>query len=357
MESILPISFPLPLPGGFRKKSAREYAGPCPVCGGEDRFVLILDNRRRGGFRWFCRGCRAPEAGKAFDAIDLYRAMTPGATFPQACEALGVEIRTPARPSSARQERGGRLPDQKWRERAAAFLRHCQKWVNGGFDPDSAIVADFADLGVANGALFGWRGLLDETCVQAGIGFNSRMVFERREKWGLQGEGNIALPRGIVIAVARGGMPVAIAIRRMPGDSSIAKYGKYHELAGGAKLAFVIGEIGDRVLLCESALDGALAWQESGYRVAAVALMGCGAGAIDSYADSFLRQAKQVVISYDRDDAGREAAGKLRNLYKGARCVAIPGFKDLGEMELAYWRDERDESTLNVKRWLQLAFE
>ena len=36
-----------------------EYAGPCPFCGGRDRFRV---QPRRG--RWWCRGCLAMTAGR-----------------------------------------------------------------------------------------------------------------------------------------------------------------------------------------------------------------------------------------------------------------------------------------------------
>ena len=37
------------------RRNGGEYAGPCPFCGGEDRFH-VQPYRERGG-RWFCRQC------------------------------------------------------------------------------------------------------------------------------------------------------------------------------------------------------------------------------------------------------------------------------------------------------------
>ncbi len=60
-EVFPPISEIVP---GLRQKTANELAGPCPWCGGDDRFVVFKDSDR-----FLCRGCK-PEGG---DVIDFYR--------------------------------------------------------------------------------------------------------------------------------------------------------------------------------------------------------------------------------------------------------------------------------------------
>lgn len=63
---------------GHLKKSGQSFAGPCPICGGRDRFWL---NTMRN--RWGCRGCRP----KSIDAIDLVRHVEQ-CGFLEACERL-----------------------------------------------------------------------------------------------------------------------------------------------------------------------------------------------------------------------------------------------------------------------------
>jgi hypothetical protein len=46
----------------LKKKTATESAGPCPICGGEDRFFVCGD-------KGFCRGCNI----KGGDIIDWHR--------------------------------------------------------------------------------------------------------------------------------------------------------------------------------------------------------------------------------------------------------------------------------------------
>lgn len=68
----------------LKRKSKRELAGPCPFCGGEDRF-LVFDDRR-----YWCRVCE-----KRGDAIQLLRDRD-GLSFRDACARLGVLVANPA---------------------------------------------------------------------------------------------------------------------------------------------------------------------------------------------------------------------------------------------------------------------
>ena len=48
-------------------RSGGWYTGPCPFCGGRDRFNL---KRTGNGWRWFCQGCGD---GKYHTAIDYVK--------------------------------------------------------------------------------------------------------------------------------------------------------------------------------------------------------------------------------------------------------------------------------------------
>lgn len=67
-EALPPISEIVP---GLKQKTNNELAGPCPWCGGNDRFVVFLDSGR-----FLCRGCR--QGGG--DIIDFY------------CQTEGLDI-------------------------------------------------------------------------------------------------------------------------------------------------------------------------------------------------------------------------------------------------------------------------
>jgi hypothetical protein len=66
-----------------------EYKGPCPECGGLDRFTIWPEMPNKNGIyrggRYICRQC-----GKCGDAIQYLRDFH-GMTFPEACSVLGIE--------------------------------------------------------------------------------------------------------------------------------------------------------------------------------------------------------------------------------------------------------------------------
>src|SRR5918911_4339188 len=62
--------------------SGGEYAGPCPFCGGRDRFRVQPE---RG--RWWCRGCS--DGSRWQDAIAYVR-KRDGVDFAEACRRLGA---------------------------------------------------------------------------------------------------------------------------------------------------------------------------------------------------------------------------------------------------------------------------
>ena len=106
----------------YRAKLSRigsgEYSGPCPVCGGRDRFSV--NTRKR---LWNCRGC-----DKGGDVLEIVRHIS-GSTFPEAVEALAGKAWTPTAPLSHR-----RRPDHKdhgWNGRCAAHIWDVARSIRG----------------------------------------------------------------------------------------------------------------------------------------------------------------------------------------------------------------------------------
>ena len=65
-----------------------EYHGPCPSCGGKDRFhVWPQENHGEGS--WWCRQC-----GNGGDGIQYLRDIEQ-LTFKEACNRLGKELKKP----------------------------------------------------------------------------------------------------------------------------------------------------------------------------------------------------------------------------------------------------------------------
>ena len=73
-----------------------EWQGPCPECGGEDRFhVWPEQNAGKGGY--WCRGCE-----KAGDNIQFLRDFE-GMSFVDACDYLNIPLPERGNPSVASQ--------------------------------------------------------------------------------------------------------------------------------------------------------------------------------------------------------------------------------------------------------------
>src|SRR5205807_1193422 len=107
-----------------------EWAGPCPFCGGKDRFRV----QPKTGL-WFCRSC-SPDA-RWQDAIAFVE-RRDGVNFTDACRILGASSselgerasrRRAPRSAPAGQLSEDQEPTAAWRERAHAFVERAAKML------------------------------------------------------------------------------------------------------------------------------------------------------------------------------------------------------------------------------------
>lgn len=315
-----------PLAGTMKYVSATsggEHAGPCPWCGGEDRFRVWPDHPSSAtGGRFLCRGC-----GRQGDGIQFLRDME-GLSYPDACKRLGAtpketgvsgaRIKTPWEPKPAA------LPGEAWIVRAGQFVARCA----------ATLAASGPGMEYARG-----RGLTAKTCAALRIGWNPSDLYEDRAVWGLPEEINpktgkprrIWLPSGLVIPTLRDGRVVAIKIRRSawtPEDP----FPKYVAVSGGGKLPMVLapGE-GKPCVVVESELDAILAAQEARDAVFCVAL-GTAKGKPDIEAHALFMAASVVLVSLDFDEAGAGGWPWWREHYVNAKRWPVPSGKDVGDL-------------------------
>ena len=112
--------------GEIKSKGNGEYCGPCPSCGGRDRFLLWPEHKSgAAGGRFLCRGC-----GAQGDAVEFLRVFQ-NLTYREACEALRLEPRRAVCHAAGKGTARGwspepeRLPAAEWMERAAHFVATC----------------------------------------------------------------------------------------------------------------------------------------------------------------------------------------------------------------------------------------
>ncbi len=332
----------LPCQEAFKAKGPHEWAGPCPDCGGCDRFLVWPDRPRGGAF--LCRGC-----GAKGDGIEFLRQFH-GMSYSDACKALDLTPRdsrasssakpttrhTPGtlRPVTVPTPKPAELPPAPWMERAAAFLTDCQRGLETDVETVLAITG---------------RYLTPDTARACGMGWNPADRYERREAWGLpasEGRDKLLLPRGLVIATRRRAGIMALTVR-CPDDRPEGRP-KYWQVAGSANVPFVAGRAGLPVVLVESALDAALVRQEAGDLCAAVAFMG-NSKRLDAATDAFIKAAPLIIAAPDNDAGGRAAWQRWKQAFPSAVCSPAVGGKDVGEMHAAALRLE---VTPTIREWL-----
>lgn len=290
-----------------------EYAGPCPACGGEDRFHLWPETGR-----WWCRQC-----DRSGD-LPGYMMEFHGMTYPAAMEHLNLALpkrllRAVPKPQPW-SPAVSTPPPAPWLEKALALV----KWANDQL---------WSGAGAQAVTYLTGRGLSHEAIKAAGLGLIPGDMWRGREDWGLEGEVHqdgprkgqpkrLWIPGGLVIPTfGPGDEVVAIKVRRWEGEP------RYYRLPGSNSRCLVTGQ-GQAAMVVESELDALLVGQVAGDLVTAVAL-GSAQARPDAETHALLEQAPVVFLSLDADPAGAKAAwGWWRDTYSQAKRWPVPQGKD-----------------------------
>ncbi|MBO4793636.1 MAG: toprim domain-containing protein [Deltaproteobacteria bacterium] len=321
-----------------------KVQGPCPHCGGNERFVLWLKESPDRGGRFACRQC-----GWFGDGIELVMELK-GMGYREACEALGVEPKRydkadyyPARYKTHKAEsaaatpkpfepREAVLPCETWRKHGAEFL----DGLRGSLRTAAAYV------------LLKPRGLTVDAAECWGLAYNPADRYEPAELWGLKSEKKICIPAGLVLSTfaAADGLPISINIRRTDAAinraaASFARKGiqrnpkdlRFQQITGSASVPTIFGEAGRPVIIVESYLDALLCWQEAPGLMTAVALNGAEKKP-DAATMDLLKASPLVLLSLDYDNPGKGAMKEWRTrIFPSVKFWPSPdGTKDLGDM-------------------------
>ncbi len=358
--------------GGGR---GRELAGPCPLCGGEDRFRVWPDKEPDKGGSWWCRQC-----GRGGDGIAFAREIG-GYSYREACELVGRKLDasapkrrrylrpplSPAAPTSvgaALHPRTCPPPPPEWRFKAAELLAEAYAALQ---DDPAALERLQATRGItpATAALFGLGLLRPES--------GRDCCFSSRAKWGLPPANGrkrpdlLWLPRGLVIPClvpvlppaalsgvsttpvadtappAAPGEVIRLRIRRPAGDYETGYGSKYFVVPGSSTAPLLRWQAEHLALVVvESELDAILLWQEIG-AVAGVLALGSSSARPDPAAAAALESTQSILLAFDNDPAGQSAAKQWSDWFWHAEPLRLPeGVKDPGEYyqaggDLAAW--------------------
>jgi DNA primase len=171
-----------------------EYAGPCPWCGGRDRF-RVWPNADKPGY--WCRQC-----DRQGDAIQYLRDRE-GLSYSEACGRLGGPLgesprirlkRTlPPPPLSS-------APSLAWQVKARSFSEAGEHTL-------------WTSTGAKAIAYLDQRGLHEDTIRAARIGYHAATTWEKPDSWGFTSDHKkIWLPQGIVFPWFLGNEPWRVVI-------------------------------------------------------------------------------------------------------------------------------------------------
>lgn len=323
---------------GFKAKPkiAGEIGGPCPFCGGKDRFTIFTRQGRDNLGRYWCRQC-----GKSGDAIQFLRDID-GIGFKEAKRQLGLpdtdylprnsyHAPNPEAPDFTPNE--AIMPCQQWQEKAEKLV----EWAS----------SQLAGLPEIQEWLKRERGLKLETIRKAKLGWIPQDYFRPREAFGLPPEvkpngkpRRVWIPHGLVIPVFNASSQIMRVKFRVSGANETRP--KYIPLPQSEKNTAPL-VFQDKAItawqIVESELDGLLLHQEAGHFVNVIAL---GSAVFRPDMDTWnkLKTAAQILISLDFDDAGNKNACQWwqKNLKQGHfRLWPVPEGKDPTDAHKAGW--------------------
>ena len=278
--------------------AAREWAGPCPLCGGEDRFTVTTDAGRDGLGLFWCRGCNT-----GGDRVDYLRRVR-GMSFRDACSFLGrsVDVHPQVRPRSilrlsAPIVRETAEPPRLWSAAAEEVVTAAENALQSAIGRDAL-------------AHLSGRGIDTRTAQWHRLGDIPHTMYFNRADWGLDqaalSDGKpkkICVPGGIVVPCCnRSGRVIRIRVRRDYAEGSH----RYHTVAGSDTRCLVAGN-GDWVFVVESDLDAIMIAAFAGFLVRVIAT-GSAHTRPDPLAADIIRDAPRVFVALDCDAAGDAAA-------------------------------------------------
>lgn len=299
-----------------------EWQGPCPGCGGTDRFH-VWPNQNEGKGAYWCRGCE-----KSGDNIQFLRDFE-GMGYRQACEYLGEKANdtaethsTPAQKKAEKpvfQPENHSAPADIWQEKAEKFLAWSQECLQKNPDVLSWLAA---------------RGIGRDTVINYRLGWNpgekGKDIYRPCKSWGLPEEfwndgrlKMLKIPIGLVIPYIIDGVIHRLKVRRPEGEP------RYYWIEGSSRSTMILGRERRAFVVVESELD-AIAVVASCPLVGSVA-MGSVRVKPDTDAYAVLQGSLQILNALDYDTPGAKAMAWWNEQFDQCDRWPVPQGKDPGD--------------------------
>lgn len=265
-------------------KYGKEYHGPCPFCGGTDRFAVWPE-----AGRYSClRGC-----GKYGDAIQFLRDYDD-LSYHEACAELDIDPaypeanRPPALPLSDLKDQP---PNKQWQLTGMDFVQRAERYL---WLEKARHALDY---------LHG-RGLTDETIRRFYLGYCPGKFIDSLENWGIEpgqtSKSHITIPEGIIIPWFGDDHLWKIAVKRLDVPAGERSYG---QVVGSSDGLYNVDSIksGTPAMLFEGEFDALSVIQEAGDLVSVVAAGGASKAQSGRWI-ARLVLCSSVLIAFDIDD-------------------------------------------------------
>ena len=335
-----------------------EYAGPCPHCGGSDRFRVWPAERGGEGSYW-CRGCE-----KSGDLVQFFKDFC-GYSYSEAFKAAGrstsstfsKHTKTAPIPQPVSNPTYATSPTVKLKEYQAPpaiWQEKANKLVTVAHENllQSPKIINYLNS----------RGINIQAIKQFQLGFlpgekENCCMYRPRKSWGLPKIINkktgrdkmLWIPRGIIIPCFKNNKIYRIRIRRPKADLKTKNDIKYYIFPGSGMDAMFIPSpekiFSKFFTIVEAELDAMLIASHAGFITSVVSL---GAAQIKPGKElcNILKNATQIFLALDQDHAGQQANSWWQENFTNATILKIPIGKDPGE---AY------QQNLNIYDWIKQA--
>jgi hypothetical protein len=221
-----------------------EWHGPCPFCGGNDRFIVQGEGGKDQRGVFWCRTCRR------YGDVIGYIQQKQDVDFKAACEILNLKLDTMHRRAEPLFTDPETVdpPGDQWQHAALGIVTECFAQLYGTYGKPLDYLKQ--------------RGLSDEMISRAILGYNPEDRYIPAAQFGMDGDRDIWLPRGIVIPWFVGDELWRVEVRRPVGEP------KYMGLRGGTTTLYNLNHLtlkpGRAVTLVEGAFNAMAIEQAAG---------------------------------------------------------------------------------------------
>lgn len=337
--------------GEPRRAGRREYQGPCPRCGGNDRFCLYPEQGSglaAGLGTFHCgHGKGGNGCGKGGDAIQ-YLMEFRDMSFKDACGFLGIEVKGASNAMhymapAPRTCVGGTnfvpaelgYPDQVedpqlWSKKGLEFVERCHVALLNR----QKTIDYLAGRGISLASIKKYK--LGFHSGQERNGDQYQPSFRPWVAWGMRNEKNknskgrmLMLPAGLVIPYIVDGMLHRLTIRLLLADPQNPKK-KYHYVVGSIRDVWLSNPAAKAFVTVEAELDCIAIDEAAGDLVGTVGIGSTGVKP-DKRANGPLSRSLCILDGLDYDTPGANAGLWWKDIYPQSVRWPVPAGKDPGE--------------------------